>query len=48
MKVTLGTHPHDFDAAHRDRFVDFPRRLDMAMYDEAVEQYGRAVKSRAV
>jgi len=48
MKVTLGTRPHDPDAAHRDRFVDFPRRLDLAMYDEAVEQYGRAVKSRAV
>ncbi|HET9342673.1 MAG TPA: hypothetical protein VFO25_07145 [Candidatus Eremiobacteraceae bacterium] len=48
MKVTLGTRDRDLEAARGERFVDFPRRLDMAMYDEAVEQYGRAVKSRAV
>lgn len=48
MKVILGPRQHDLEAPQRDRFVDFPRRLDMAMYDEAVEQYGRAVTSRAV
>lgn len=31
-----------------DRFVDFPRPLDAAVYDAAVELYARAVKARAI
>lgn len=48
MKLIHGTRPDDVDETRIDSFVDFPRRLDEAMYDEAVEQYARAVKSRAV
>ena len=47
MKLMPRTR-HDLDAPHGERFVDFPRRLDAAMYDEAVEIYGRAVKPRAI
>ncbi|HYK52705.1 MAG TPA: hypothetical protein VEV38_04175 [Candidatus Eremiobacteraceae bacterium] len=48
MKVLLGPRQDRIESTHGDRFVDFPRRLDVSMYDEAVERYARAVKSRAV
>ena len=48
MKVLLGPHQDRIKQAHGDRFVDFPQRLDPSMYDEAVERYARAVKSRAI
>ena len=48
MKVLLGPRQDRIQSAHGDRFVDFPQRLSVSMYDEAVERYARAVKSRAV
>lgn len=48
MKVLLGPHQDRIKPTHGDRFVDFPQRLDASMYDEAVEGYARAVKSRAI
>lgn len=48
MKVLLGPHQDRIKPPHGDRFVEFPRRLDESMYDEAVEDYARAVKSRAI